>query len=190
MDQIISYFVGFKGANGALRHSLAVLWIVVGLVTLAAPAATQDTAPREAKLEVCKVELRHDPMNVKFRATVQWAAPTTLNREIVTFYIGALNPNGELWPQVTSGRIARREGRDQRESPIQNAQVEFVVSRQSTFPTSFAVFGLNQEMENIRADACRSGSCYLQTPQAGVIQLSDEFKVDNFDQAVRSCPAR
>lgn len=191
MDQISSYFVGFKGANGALRYSFVVLWIVTGLVTLAAPAAAQDTEPRDAKLDVCKVELRHDTMNVRLRATVQWLDLTTLNREIVTFYIGALNPNGELWPQVTSGRIARRQGRVQRESPIQNAEVEFSVSRQSTFPTGFAVFGLNQSAENIRANACSSGSCYLQTPQEGVFQLSDEVPVESFDDSdVSPCPSR
>jgi hypothetical protein len=210
MDHIISFFVDLMGSNGILRQSLALLWIVAGLVTLAAPAAIQrdrivrrrrilyvsfpllviatlgltflpalsgspveNPAQLAAQLAMCKIS--NDAENVRYRASVHWRRPPTSG--IATFHIGALNRNYELWTQVTSGRIVQG----------QDAQVDFTVSRGSMFPTYFAVYGLDRSAEETRANACRSGKCYLQLPRAGVFRLSEEFTVNNFHQSVPRC---
>jgi hypothetical protein len=227
MDTIISFFAYFitiydlKGYNGPLRQTLAVLWIVALLVTLAVPTAIQlyerdkivhirrilyvsvpllviatlglvffRDAPSfrwgsdwlvdkgSAQLTVCKIESpgANDTENVSYRARVHWLRPPT--SQIATFHIGAINPNNELWPQVTSTQIVQG----------QDAQVDFVVSRRSMFPTGFAVVGLDQAAEETRANACRVGSsCYLQLPRRGVFRVSDEFIVNNFDEFVPRC---
>jgi hypothetical protein len=209
MHYLNSFFVDLMGSNGILRQGLALLFIVVGLVTLWAPAASQrDKIVRKrpilyvslpllmiatlglafipaqrdprvenpqlaAQLAVCKIS--NDTEDVTYRASVHWRRPPTSG--ISNFHIGARNPRNELWPQVTSGRIVQG----------QDAQVEFTVSRTSMFPTYFAVYGLDRSAEEVRANACRSGKCYLQLPRAGVFRLSDEFTVNNFDQSVPRC---
>jgi len=181
MDQIISNCV----AKRAFRHGLVVLWIVAGLVTVAAPGATQET--RLATLSLCKLDLPlRDTMNVKYRATVLWTDSNRVNNTYVTFYIGALNPNDELWPQVSSRQILRN-----REGHVRTAKIEFVVSRRSMFPTRFAVYGLEQGAENTRANACSSSStCYLQLPIDEVHLVSNEIPIETFRQGRDMAPCR
>jgi hypothetical protein len=131
-----------------------------------------------AQLAVCKLESpgSTDTENVSYRARVHWLTPPT--SKIASFHIGAINPNNELWPQVTSNQIAQG----------QDVQVDLVVSRRSMFPTRFTLVGLDRAAEEIRSNACRSGStCYLQLPRDGVFRVSDEFTVNSFDEFVPRC---
>ncbi len=150
------------------------------------PAQLETLAPNDllvdnkesAQLTVCKIESPgvNDTENVSYRARVHWRRSPTSG--IATFHIGAINPNGEFWPQMTSARIAQG----------QDVQVDFVVSRQSMFPTRFVVVGLDRFAEEARANTCRPGSsCYLQLPRAGVFQVSDEFSLNSFDESVPGC---
>lgn len=131
-----------------------------------------------AHLALCKIESPGASYteNVSYRARIHWQrAPTNA---IASFHIGAINPNMELWPQVTSTRIVQG----------QDAEVDIVVSRRSMFPTHFAVVGMDRSAEETRANACRSGSsCYMQLPREGVFQVSDEFTVNKFDEFVPRC---
>jgi hypothetical protein len=173
MDDLISCFVGLKCSA---RQSLAGLGIVMGLVTLVVPAATQAPPQLAAQLTICKVKNASDSFDVKFRASVHWLDVPRTNW-VTTLYIGALNPNGELWPQVTSGPIVW--GGD--------TQIDFVVSRQSTFPTRFALFGLNQSAQETLANYRRSGRYYLRWPSDEIALLSNEITVNYFDEVVTLC---
>jgi hypothetical protein len=131
-----------------------------------------------AQLAICKIESEGADytQNVSYRAKVHWLRTPTSG--IATFHIGAINPNNELWPQVSSAEII--EGQD--------TQVDIVVSRESMFPTRFTVVGLDPSAEEARANACRSGSsCYLKLPREGVFRVSDEFTVTDFGAFVPRC---
>lgn len=131
-----------------------------------------------AQLAFCKIETEGADytQNVSYRAKVRWLrAPTS---GIATFHIGAINPNNELWPQMSSAEIVQG----------QDTQVDIVVSRESMFPTRFTMVGLDPSAEEARANACRSGgSCYLQLPREGVFRVSDEFTVNDFGTFVPRC---
>lgn len=131
-----------------------------------------------AQLTLCRLEFPdiNDAENVRYRARVQWRRPPVSG--IASFHIGAINPNGEFWPQVSSTTILQG----------QESRVDFVVSRRSTLPTRFVVVGLDRSAEAARAGACRPGrSCYLLLPQAGVFQVSNEVRVTDFVESVLRC---
>lgn len=186
MDHIISFFVDLKGSNGFLRQSLALLWIVTGLVTLAAPAAIllceRDKIVRRRRILYVSVPLL---MIATLGLTVIPAAsgssvenPTQLAAQLAICKIESPGihdtENVRYRARVhwlrppTSGIATFHVGALNGEKELwpqvtsgrivqgQDAQVEFTVSRGSMFPTYFAVYGLDRSAEEARVNACRS----------------------------------